>query len=114
MAQTPIEYELLTPLPADFVKVRLEAPYNGRSIMWNLQLFTVARYFREHTAPLEKGEIKEPCQFIHIVEENDEVNNIEVAINLAHIDEPALKKVIIMIRNYKRLRPGWHLWGRAS
>jgi hypothetical protein len=114
VAQLPLEYELLSPLPADFVTARFEGPYNGRVVTWHLQCYTVKRFFSEFEIPQEFGDVKEPCQFIHVKEENDDLNTIEVALNLAQIDEPALKKVIIMIRNYKRLRPGWHLWGRVS
>ena len=41
------DYEVLTPLPGESVKVRFVGPYKGDSVVWNLQLYTVDKYFRE-------------------------------------------------------------------
>ena len=38
---------------------------------------------------------------------------LEVGLGLVAIDEPALKKTLIMIRNFKRLELGRHEWGEA-
>ena len=43
------------------------------------------------------------CPFIEIDEGVDGVYQIRVGLDLAIIDDPVIKKTIIMIRNYKRL-----------
>ena len=110
-------YEVLTPLPGESVKVRFEGTYKGASVVWNLQLYTIDKYFGEVAGQANivkpNDPIKTPRQFIHIVENDDGEHAITVAVAVPQIDEPSLKKVIIMLRNYKRLRPGWHTWGQV-
>ena len=38
---------------------------------------------------------------------------LTVGLNLAVIDEPAIRKTLIMVRNYKRLGFGRHEWGEV-
>ena len=111
MAQSSLEYELLTPLPASSATVRFEGPYNGKTVQWNLQLYTVEAYFFNPAKHVEQVFGKTPRQFIYIGEQGDGMHDITVAMAVPKIDEQTLKKVLIMIRNYKRLRPGWHEWG---
>jgi hypothetical protein len=38
---------------------------------------------------------------------------LTVGLNLTAIDEPTIKKTLIMIRNFKRLKLGRHEWGET-
>lgn len=113
LSANPAEYELLTPLPGEHVQVRFSGPYKGNAIVWHLQLMTVAFYFKTRGRPEQDDAPHSPRQFIYI-EECGEDNNVIVAMNVPVIDEPTLKKAMIMIRKYKRLRPGWHFWGAGD
>jgi len=107
------DYELLTPLPSLCAQVRFSGPYQGEMIVWNLRLYTVDHYFQNRPALSEDDGPETPSQFMFI-EEGAGANDIMVAVDVSCIDEPTLKKVLIMIRNYKRLRPGWHAWGTGK
>lgn len=47
-------------------------------------------------------------QYIEIGEAGPHGRRLEVGLKLSRIDAPALRKIVIMIRNYKRLRRGRH------
>ena len=46
------------------------------------------------------------CPFIEIIEADEGIYSLNVGLDLKTIDEAVIKKTIIMIRNYKRLRIG--------
>ena len=113
MNSLPSDCELLSPLPGKFVKARFTGPYKGERVIWNLKLMTVAHYIEQHGRPAQpelKADSNTPNQFIFIKECGEE-NNITVAMSVPIIDEFTLIKAMIMIKNYKRLRAGWHFWG---
>lgn len=93
-----------TCLPDASVSVLFQGSFQGKTVLWNMALATLA-YYRE--APIlgfhnaENGIY--PCPFIEISEGGDGEYLIRVGLDLAIIDEPAIKKTIIMIRNYRRL-----------
>lgn len=47
-----------------------------------------------------------PCPFIEIAAGTEGVYPVAVGFDLSHIDEPVIRKTIIMVRNYQRLEIG--------
>ena len=83
--------------------------------MWNMTLATLAHYrlaeadvisTTEHTLFI--------CPFIDIKAGANGVYQFKVGLDLPSIDEPVIKKTIIMIRNYKRLVIGKIEFGTAN
>ncbi len=81
--------------------------FQGQTVLWNMTLATLAHYRQVSAidAPHIKQEIYR-CPFIEIRDGVEGVYPIAVGLDLAMIDEPAIRKSIIMIRNYKRLLIG--------
>jgi hypothetical protein len=100
--QTP-DFTCHTPLPAGIVSVTFRGMFQGREVIWEMQLGTL-EYFRSTPGPVADYR----CPFIEIAEGTGSPRLIRVGLALAIIDEPAIRKTIIMIRNYKRLAPGKH------
>jgi hypothetical protein len=96
-----------TPLPATSASISFLGPFQGQVILWNMTLATLAHYQANENQPIsatEAGTYKRP--FIAIKGETEGVFQIEVGLDLPLIDEPVIRKTIIMIRNYKRLAIG--------
>lgn len=86
-----------TPLPSAVAAVRFHGTFQGEEVVWQMTLTTLAAA-RQH-APA-------PCPFIEIAPGEAGVHAITVGLELTSIDEPAIRKSIIMVRKYKRLTIG--------
>jgi len=87
------------------LRLRFQGPFEGRSVTWLATLLALS-------APGSEGSIAtSPASFIEIGEENREGIPITVALPVATIDEPTIRKSMIMIRRYRRLRRGRHEYG---
>jgi hypothetical protein len=106
-----LDYELLSPLPDSYVHVRFSGPFQGDRVTWDLHLYTLAAYYAAHPREEHSGEISSASQQFMNIETGRAVDPvITVALAVSVIDEPTVRKCVIMIRNYKRLHPGWHAW----
>jgi len=92
---------LFTDLPAEKVFLQFEGKLENIPVVWNACIRTVEEYSREHPVS------DDPHQFIDIKVEN-EVYNLEIALNIKQINQAVIEGTIIMIRKYKNLRPGCH------
>lgn len=101
LARLQRDFICLAPLPAARVLVRLLGPFQGQIVAWEMQLGTLAD-FRQSGG--EQAAF--PCPFIEIAAGNEGVHPLTVALDLPIIDEPVIRKTIIMVRNYRRLKIG--------
>ena len=107
LEQLGSDYICATRLPDTSASVSFHGPYQGRIVMWKMILATLAHYRlaeAEAIATAEPGRFIIP--FIYIKEEAGGVYQLNVGLDLPVIDEPVIKKTIIMIRNYKLLAVG--------
>jgi hypothetical protein len=100
LAQLGRDFICTTPLPASRVQLRFLGPFQGQTVVWDMQLGTLADCRQTRSASAV------PCPFIEIAEGTQGVHPIAVGLELAIIDEPVIRKTIIMVRNYKRLKIG--------
>lgn len=80
--------------------LRFTGPFQGQVVVWDCEFVTLAaaraqRNFIDIGSPRESGV------------------PLRVGLSIACIDTPAIEKMIIMIRHYKRLRLGRHEYGEA-
>jgi hypothetical protein len=80
-----------TPLPAISASISFLGPISGDTVVWNMILVAI-----------KCGEMP----FIEIQQGSNGVYPVRVGLALPAIDEPVIKKTIIMMRNYKRLAIG--------
>lgn len=76
--------------------IRFHGPFQGRTIRWLARIQAQGRGQRS---------------YISIGNINADDAEIEVGLPVVSIDTPTIKKTIVMIRQYKRLRPGRHEFG---
>lgn len=111
LAQTGSDYLCASALPDTAVFVQFLGPFQNRMVAWDATLYTLTRYYQDH--PAESASTLQFCSprpFIEITPSADASFLLKVALDLNIIDEPVIKKTIIMIRNYKRLRLGRFGW----
>ena len=87
--------------------VRFTGPYQGREVVWECRFVTLALESQQAVSRLPELS----HSFIDIGEPVACGIPLRVCLNLDRIDLPAIQKMIVMIRNYKRLRQGRHTFG---
>ncbi|MGF1643794.1 MAG: hypothetical protein ACFCUJ_09125 [Thiotrichales bacterium] len=96
-------YVLLAPLRAERAEFSFRGTFDGITVTWRTVLEVVIE---------PRGE---QCpNFIEIAPTSErDVLNLRVGLRLQRIDDATIRKTMIMIRNYKRLRIGRHAFGTA-
>jgi hypothetical protein len=92
------------------VHVRFTGPYQGKDVVWDCCFVTLARESQQ----ADRGSSEAGRSFIDIGEPDACGTPLRVGLALQRIDLPAIQKMIIMIRNYKRLRQGRHTFGERN
>lgn len=95
------------------VHVRFTGPFEGAQVVWDCEFVTL-RAERRHHSPDSPGAAGGRRSFIDIGAAGDRGVALRVGLDLAHIDRPAILKMMVMIRNYKRLRRGRHEFGSVA
>jgi len=95
---------------AERVHVRFCGPFQGRPVVWDCEFLALAAASaqRQNSAT---GAAPTLRNFIDVGAAGEQGVRLRVGLGLTRIDTPAIEKMIIMIRNYKRLRPGRHEYG---
>ena len=101
------DYLLESELPVSKAYIKFTGMFQGELVVWNACVQTIEDYARHNQTA------KDPMQFIEI-NVADGVCFLQVGLNIALIDKPAIERTILMIRNYKRLHPGRHEYGARS
>jgi hypothetical protein len=107
LAARNLDYLCSPEPPGDAISVRFIGRFDGEEIVWNMTLRTLGHWQRSQG----RTESEPARQFMQIDRDADGSLRIEVALAVTTIDQPAIRKTIVMIRNYKRLRVGRHEWG---
>jgi hypothetical protein len=97
-------YELVEKNSDQHCKFRFTGKFLGSDVIWDAELVTLAFY-------ASKTGMQRLQQFIDVGEDGEHGRSITIALNLPTIDEPAILKTIIMVRQYKRLLTGRHAYG---
>lgn len=95
-----LHYTLLEPLHPDRARFVFTGPFQGGETDWDT---TLTRLPDPGASP-----------FIDIGGAGHHGRLLHVALAIPVVDVPALLRVIIMIRQYRRLRPGRHVFGEPS
>ena len=89
-------------------QVRFTGCFEGKRVVWDCQFTTLAYRAAQSSYSIEPGSTPTECCFIDIGQPGSNGVPLRVGLQLACIDIPAIRKMIIMIRNYKYLRRGRH------
>ena len=101
-----------TPLDGSTASVLFLGLFHGQTVLWDMTLATLEQ--PRSTASIDTVAKKSEaiiCPFIEIIEGGEGVYLVKVGLDVEIIDESAIKKTIIMMRNYKRLAIGRNEFG---
>jgi hypothetical protein len=110
-----LEYKLLQRFSAEHVAIQFNGTLQNQAVVWHAHIHSLRDYCLQqtaHTQPYaaQKSICIDAQPFIDINIHNN-THALLVALNLPVIDDAAILRTIIMIRQYKRLKPGRHLYG---
>lgn len=108
------DFSCPTALPAGAVTVSFIGVFQGQSVQWQMTLATLSHwqtFSSKAHCDVDSKLFNQP--FIEIDEGHGGVFPIRVGLDLALIDEPVIRKTIIMVRNYKCLALGRSGFGNA-
>lgn len=97
--------ELLDPPGGGKLRLRFNGPFEGREVRWDATLFTPAAWAEAW------GEALPQQNIIEIGNAGEQGLHLNICLKVAAIDLPTVRKAVMMIRQYKRLRRGRHQYG---
>jgi len=100
-------YTVVEPGDRSHARIRFPGVYQKKEIVWDATVYSL--HARARAAAK-----RDPVQYIDIGQPGPHGIRLTVGLNVEMIDEPTLLKTVIMIQNYKRLRPGRHEFGAAT
>ena len=107
------DYVLVAQPDNQHARVRFLGRFQGRPVVWDCDFVTLAAERADHTRH-DAGDTPGLRNFIDIGHATSRGRLLRVGLSLPCIDRPAIEKMLIMIRNYKRLSPGRHEYGEAQ
>lgn len=107
LQQSGCDFICNTQLPASVALISFLGSFQGRIVLWNMSLSTLPchRLVDTSTSVTEKSALQSR-PFIEIKADGEGIYTLKIGLGLQEIDGPAIKKAIIMVRNYKRLKIG--------
>jgi len=104
-------YLALTPIPALKAHIQFVGKLQEQEVLWDTTIQTYASHLTENP-PAKSSKPLEIRSFMQVEPPKDGVSALKIVLAVPMIDEPTIKKTIIMIRCYKRLRVGYHEFGK--
>jgi hypothetical protein len=101
------DYHLIGTPHDDHVHICFTGPFQGHQVTWDARIVTLSHAARSRPA----NSTAELRQFIEVGRDNGGTRQLRIGLNVDRIDEPAILKTIIMIRQYRRLQEGRHEYG---
>lgn len=113
LANSGRNFLLLSAIPALRVHIQFVGSLEDKEVLWDATVQTLASYLSEPSKPQHNRKDAENLRsFMRIEKPQNKVSKIHIVLAVPMIDEPTIKKTIIMIRCYKRLKVGYHDFGR--
>lgn len=115
LQELDVDYICATPLPDSAAFISFLGPFQGALVQWNMTLSTLAHHQKtELSLTSESRPVLIARPFIEIKQENLGVFEVKVVLDLKIIDATVIRKSIIMMRNYKRLKIGKIEFGNSA
>jgi hypothetical protein len=101
-------YQIIAAPNNRYTHFRFTGIFLQQNVIWDAHLYTLAYYCTE---VVETSRPLQARQFIEVGELAPSGRIIRIGLNLPVIDEPAITKTMIMVRQYKRLASGHYEYG---
>jgi hypothetical protein len=101
-------FDLLEQSGEKWARIRFDGPFQGTQVTWEVTVMTLAHHAGGLPRDVQGRGLR---QHIDVAPVKDGRGQITVVLALPRIDLPALRKTVIMVRQWKRLGPGRHEYG---
>lgn len=99
-------YTLIEQVNTQYAHIKFEGTFQGNTVTWDTHFFTLNGY-----SAVKKTGQNITQQFINIKESNTDTMELTLALNISKINNPNIQKMMIMIKQYKKLALGRHEYG---
>jgi hypothetical protein len=110
LRQTGQAFVLLGELQDHRARVRFSGRFEAAEVVWDCEFVTLQSEWQRQ-AGRSRDEVDRLSSFIDIGAPAEWGVPVRVGLDVARIDRPAILKMMVMMRNYKRLRRGRHEFG---
>ena len=110
LRRTGQAFVLLGELQDQRARVRFSGRFEAAEVVWDCEFVTLRSEWQRQTRRSREG-IDRLRSFIDIGAPAEGGVPVRVGLAVARIDRPAILKMMVMMRNYKRLRRGRHEFG---
>ena len=107
------EYSHLEPPRDDRVHIRFTGPFEGRQVTWDTCITTLEHEFRTRHHSRQTHGNPQLRQYIDVGPADGDIRPLRIGLNVERLDEPVIRKAIIMIRQYRLLHEGYHEYGET-
>lgn len=101
-----LRFTLLAPIAATRARLQFEGPFEGQQIVWDAELLALGKISLSENAGRRA--------YIDIGEPGPKGRSLRVGLDVEALDEAVVWRTIIMVRQYKRLRPGHRPFGEGG
>ena len=89
--------------------------FHNQPVIWQCTLQTLEHHYQSLIATQQISETENVMlkKFIQIQDNKSSTPHIHIGLDVDCIDEPTIRKTIIMVHNYKKLHAGRHEYGTS-
>jgi hypothetical protein len=96
----------------DACLLRFIGHFDGKPVVWHTELQTLRKFADDYRKRTATNDLLRLRQFIDM-DKQQEHYRLQIGLNLDKIDDAAILRTIIMVRQYKRLHMGRHEYGEC-
>jgi hypothetical protein len=113
MENSPVDTSTISGVNTGKALFQFKGHFYGRPVTWQCTLQTLDQHYQEmrQTGKIDDKTPVSLRKFIHITDIDSPAPAINIGLDVETIDEPTIRKTIVMVHNYKKLHAGLHEYG---
>lgn len=115
MENIPVDTHTISGINTGKASFQFAGHYYGTPVTWQCTLQTLDQYYQElvNSNKIEPNTPMSLRRFIDIANTDSPTPSINIVLDVEIIDEPTIRKSIIMVHNYKKHHEGRHEYGET-
>ena len=115
MENSSVDINTVSGINTGKAQFQFDGRYHNNPVTWQCTLQTLDQYYQElvNSNKVKRDATIALKRFIHISGTDSPTPSINIVLDVEIIDEPTVRKSVIMVHNYKKLHEGIHEYGEA-
>ena len=115
MGNDPVNIQNISGIGTEKATFQFQGHFHGKPVTWQCTLQTLDHYYDEllRNKKIESNIPLTLKRFIDIHGTDSPTPSINITLDVEIIDEPTIRKSVIMVHNYKKLHEGLHEYGEG-